>query len=116
VQAEAIARLEPLVERRFALLDQTVDLMKREGFAAARASIVPGEGKEVHGRIRAQVQALERAVDAGLAVSRREADAAAADLKRAALAGGALSLLLIGAAALRAIRDMRALRRTQERL
>ncbi len=116
VQAEAIARLEPLVERRFALLDQTVDLMKREGFAAARASIVPGEGKEVHGRIRAQVQALERAVDAGLAVSRREADAAAADLKRAALAGGALSLLLIGAAALRAIRDMRALRRMQERL
>ncbi|PPS44184.1 response regulator [Chroococcidiopsis sp. TS-821] len=58
-QQSRIAVLEPLVNRRIALIQQTLTLQKTQGFEAARQVILTGEGKDLMDRIRAILADME---------------------------------------------------------
>jgi PAS domain S-box-containing protein len=51
--------LEPLVAERLFLLQQTVELRRREGFGAAQQKVASGQGERIHDRIRGMLAEME---------------------------------------------------------
>ncbi|MES1024111.1 response regulator [Gloeocapsa sp. BRSZ] len=58
-QQNRIATLEPLVNRRIALIQQTLTLQETQGLEAARQIVLTGEGKDLMDRIRAILADIE---------------------------------------------------------
>ncbi len=65
VQQGRLDALEPLVAERLFLLQQTVELRRREGFGAAQQKVASGQGERIHDRIRgilAEMEASEQSL------------------------------------------------------
>jgi methyl-accepting chemotaxis protein len=94
-QQERISKLRPLVDAKLAELQETVDLRRTQGFAAALAVVLTDQGKTVMDQIRAVLTELTEAESSLLAV-RAASTADAADSSRTAvLLGTAIAALLV---------------------
>jgi len=113
-QRERLEALAPPLEQRLELARQGVAARREQGFEAARALIVNGEGKQIHDRIRAEVQAMRIAQEEILREKDVRARRAAGVAGATALAGTALALVSLAAASYFIRRGLR-LRREAER-
>jgi methyl-accepting chemotaxis protein len=86
-QQERIATLRPLVDAKLAELQETIDLRRAEGFAAAQTVVLTDKGKAVMDQIRAVLDEMAQE-EASLLTVRAELTADTASTSRAAILGG----------------------------
>jgi signal transduction histidine kinase len=100
-QQEAIGLLEPLIEARFTVLAEQIEIRRRRGLAAGAEALAMGNGEEEMDRIRTRISAM-RQTEAHL-LSLRVSTAAASTwkIKIVIILGNALAifiLLVVGSA------------------
>ncbi|MFC7529628.1 methyl-accepting chemotaxis protein [Actinoplanes sp. GCM10030250] len=93
-QQERIAELRPLVRAKFDELAETIELRRTEGFGAARAVVLTGQGKEVMDKIRALMTTMADA-EAGLLAERATTTRETAETSRTVIIGGILLAALL---------------------
>ncbi len=59
VQQEKMRRLEGLIQQRFAILAQVIEVQKRKGFEAARQMVLTGSGKRMMEAIQFEVKLMQ---------------------------------------------------------
>ncbi|WP_432545642.1 methyl-accepting chemotaxis protein [Kineococcus sp. SYSU DK004] len=94
-QQERVQELRPLVDAKFAEMQQTIDLRRTEGFKAARALVLTDQGKVVMDGIRELTGAMAAEEEALLAERTERSDAAGTTAKTVALAGSGVGLALL---------------------
>ncbi|GGL32722.1 CHASE3 domain-containing protein [Planomonospora parontospora] len=98
-QQKNIETLRPLVDAKFAEMQQTVDLRRAEGFEAAAAVVLSDKGKAVMDKIRATLSEMRDAEAGLLTVRAAEAEATASATKNVVLFGTGLAVIaLLGVA------------------
>ncbi len=106
VQQERLDELEPLVEAKFAEMQQTIDVRSREDFESAQAIVLSDQGKAVMDQIRTLLGEI-RADEERLLVDRAEEANLAANTTTAVVIGGTAAaviiVLLLGAFVTRSI-------------
>lgn len=95
-QQQRLADLKPLVERRFALLKQVIDIRRAQGFDAAVRAVSSGEGKGVMDRIRAVIADAHDAEAALLADRSARARASAETTMGIIVWSGLAGALIVG--------------------
>src|SRR5467141_4155653 len=94
-QQKRIQILEPLVERKLAELQQTIELRKSEGFAAANQTVLKGFGKQWMDQIRVIIAEMANEEKDLLRIRTQEANESVARSVRTILAGTLLSISLL---------------------
>ncbi len=115
-QQRSIDALEPLIARRFALLQQTIDARQHQGIAGALPLVAIEQSRQTMDDIRAQIGAIEDTEHALL--QQRDADAqASARTATAIIIGGSLLMsLLVGASSMLIRRDIAGRKRAEAAL
>src|ERR1700676_769808 len=94
-QQKRIQILEPLVEKKLAELQRTIDLRKNEGVAAANRVVLEGSGKQSMDQIRAIIAEMANEEKDLLRVRTQKANESAVRSVRAILIGTLLSISLL---------------------
>jgi PAS domain S-box-containing protein len=94
-QQKRIQILEPLVEKKLAELQRTIDLRKSEGFAAANRAVLEGSGKQWMDQIRAIIAEMANEEKDLLRIRTQEANESVAKSVRTILAGTLVSISLL---------------------
>jgi two-component system, NarL family, sensor histidine kinase EvgS len=94
-QQKRIEVLEPLVERKLAELQGTIDLRKNEGLAAANRVVLKGSGKQWMEQIRAVVADMKSEEEDLLKLRTQKANESVARSVRTILTGTLLSISLL---------------------
>ncbi|GGK70543.1 chemotaxis protein [Planomonospora parontospora subsp. parontospora] len=94
-QQKHIDTLRPLVDAKFAEMQQTVDLRRAEGFEAARAVVLSNKGKATMDQIRATLDEMRDAEASLLTVRAEEAEATASTTKNVVLFGTSLAVIAL---------------------
>jgi methyl-accepting chemotaxis protein len=94
-QQKNIATLRPLIDAKFAEMQQTVDLRRAEGFEAAAAVVLSDKGKAVMDEIRATLDEMHQAEASLLTVRAAEAEATASTTKNVVLFGTSLAVIVL---------------------
>ena len=94
-QQKRIQILEPLVEKKLAELQGTIDLRKNEGLAAANRVVFEGSGKQAMDQIRAVIVEMTDEEKYLLRIRTQQADESATKSARTVLAGTLLSISLM---------------------
>jgi PAS domain S-box-containing protein len=94
-QQKRIQILEPLVEKKLAELQRTIDLRKGEGFAAANRAVREGSGKQWMDQIRAIIAEMANEEKDLLRIRTQEANESVAKSVRTILAGTLVSISLL---------------------
>src|SRR6267142_2325947 len=94
-QQKRIQVLEPLVERKLAELQQTIDLRKNKGLAAANRVVLEGSGKKAMDQIRAINAEMADEEKDLLGIRTQEANESVARSVRTILTGTLLSISLL---------------------
>jgi len=94
-QQKRIQILEPLVEKKLAELQQTIDLRKIEGLAAANRVVLEGSGKHSMDQIRAIISEMANEEKDLLRIRTQEVNESAARSVRAIFTGTLLSISLL---------------------
>src|ERR1700688_1282523 len=94
-QQKRIQILEPLVEKKLAELQRTIDLRKNEGLAAANRVVLEGSGKQSMDQIRAIIAEMANEEKDLLRVRTQKANESAVRSVRAILIGTLLSISLL---------------------
>src|SRR6266849_4746776 len=94
-QQKRIQILEPLVEKKLAELQMTIDLRKSEGFAAANRAVLEGSGKQWMDQIRAIIAEMANEEKDLLRIRTQEANESVAKSVRTILTGTLVSISLL---------------------
>jgi len=94
-QQKRIQILEPVVEKKLAELQMTIDLRKSEGFAAANRAVLDGSGKQWMDQIRAIIAEMANEEKDLLGTRTQEANESVARSVRTVLAGTFVSISLL---------------------
>ncbi|MBG0819420.1 methyl-accepting chemotaxis protein [Planomonospora sp. ID91781] len=94
-QQKHIETLRPLVDAKFAEMQQTVDLRRAEGFEAAAAVVLSDKGKATMDEIRATLTEMREAEASLLTVRAAEAEATASTTKNVVLFGTSLAVIVL---------------------
>jgi PAS domain S-box-containing protein len=94
-QQKHIQILEPLIEKKLAELQMTVDLRKSAGFAAANRAVLEGSGRQWMDQIRAIVAEMANEEKDLLRLRTHEADESVARSVRSIVAGTFVSISLL---------------------
>src|SRR5713226_7289611 len=94
-QQKRIQILEPLVEKKLAELQRTIDLRKNEGLAAANRAVLEGSGKHWMDQIRAVIAEMANEEKDLLRIRTQEANESVARSVRTILTGTLLSISLL---------------------
>ena len=94
-QQRRIQVLEPLVEKKLAKLQTTIDIYQRVGPSAAHDVVIEGSGKRLMDQIRALIAAMTTDEKELLDVRTQEANSSMARTSRTIVGGTALSILLL---------------------
>ena len=94
-QQKRIQILEPLVEKKLAELQQTIDLRKNKGLAAANRVVLEGSGKQAMDQIRAIIAEMANEEKDLLGIRTQEANESVARSVRTILTGTLLSISLL---------------------
>src|ERR1700682_3332978 len=115
-QQKRILELEPLVEKKLAELQRTIDLRKTEGSAAANAVVLAGEGKRWMDQIRTVLADLQEEENRFRALRTLEMTDALSRTSRIVVAGNLLSASLLFVVFVPLFRALSARKRAQEDL
>jgi len=94
-QQKRIQVLEPLVEKKLAELQRTIDLRKNEGLGAATRVVLEGSGKQSMDQIRAIIAEMAREEKDLLRVRTQEANESEKRTSRTILVGTLVSISLL---------------------
>jgi len=94
-QQKRIQILEPLVEKKLAELQQTIDLRKNKGLAAANRVVLEGSGKQAMDQVRAIIAEMANEEKDLLGIRTQEANESVARSVRTILTGTLLSISLL---------------------
>jgi PAS domain S-box-containing protein len=94
-QQKRIQILEPLVEKKLAELQRTIDLRKNNGLAAANRIVLEGSGKQAMDQIRAIIAEMANEEKDLLGIRTQEANESVARSVRTILTGTLLSISLL---------------------
>jgi PAS domain S-box-containing protein len=94
-QQKRLKALEPLIEKKLAILQSTIDLRKKEGFEAANKVVIEGRGKEWMEQIRIVLAGMIDEEDNRRTVRTQEMKTVLAGMSRLVVVGNLLSLLLL---------------------
>src|SRR6266849_6138536 len=94
-QQRRIQNLEPVVEKKLAELQRTIDLRKSEGFAAANRAVLKGSGKQWMDQIRVIIAEMANEERDLLRIRTQEANESVARSVRTILAGTLVSVSLL---------------------
>src|SRR5712692_5617890 len=94
-QQKRIQVLEPLVEKKLAELQRTIDLRKNEGLGAANRVVLEGSGKQSMDQIRAIIAEMAKEEKDLLRVRTQEADESVKRTSRTILVGTLVSISLL---------------------
>ena len=94
-QQKRIQILEPLVEKKLAELQRTIDLRKNEGLAAANRVVLEGSGKQAMDQIRSVVSEMRNEEEDLLKLRAQKANESVARSVRTILTGTLLSISLL---------------------
>jgi len=94
-QQKRIQILEPLVEKKSAELQRTIDLRKNEGLSAANSVVLQGSGKQAMDEIRVVVADMANEENDLLRIRTQQANESAARSSRTILAGTFVSISLL---------------------
>jgi PAS domain S-box-containing protein len=105
-QQAQLDELASLVVRRFDLLRSIIVTRRTQGFEAAHALVLAGEGKRLHDQIRGLVGALSSAEEAMLQERRVRAASSSLRARMIILGGGLFAFVVIGMALIQIRRDI----------
>ena len=94
-QQKRIQALEPLVGKKLAELQRTIDLRKNEGLAAANMVVLEGSGKQAMDQIRAITEEMANEEEDLLKLRTQKANESVARSMRTIVAGTFLSISLL---------------------
>jgi PAS domain S-box-containing protein len=94
-QQKRIRALEPLVEKKLAELQATIDLRKSKGLAAANTVVLAGSGKQLMDQIRVVLEEMASKESDFRSIRMQEMNEALASANRAVVGGSLLSILLL---------------------
>jgi len=115
-QRKHIEALEPLVERKLAELQTTIDLRRNKGLAAANVVVLGGSGKQWMDQIRAVLAEMVAEESDLRDIRMQEMNTALAAAGRTVIGGSILSVLLLSLVFAVLIRELSERKRTQEAL
>ncbi|HTJ79093.1 MAG TPA: PAS domain S-box protein [Rariglobus sp.] len=111
--ARSFDELKPLIRERMDFLGHEIAVRRDEGFAAAQALTLTGEGKRLHDRIRAAVD-VQIARELGLLRERESADGHASVVARGVIfGGGGLAFAVVAVSLFAITRDFAGSRRAE---
>src|SRR6267378_3833942 len=94
-QQERLQALEPLIERKLAILQRTIDLRRKEGFEAANKLVLEGQGKEWMDQIRFVLAEMIDEENNIRKIRTQEMKQVLARTSRLVVAGNLLSIVLL---------------------
>jgi two-component system, NarL family, sensor histidine kinase EvgS len=115
-QQNRIQVLEPLVDKKLAELQKTIDLRRNEGVAAATALVLDGFGKQTMDQIRALIAEMTNEEKYLLRIRTQRAEDSATKSARTVLSGTILSISLMVLCFALLKRELSERRRAQEAL
>jgi PAS domain S-box-containing protein len=115
-QQRHILELEPLIEKKLAELQRTIDLRKKEGLAAANAVVLTGEGKQWMDQIRVVLGHMQEEENGIRDLRSREMADALSRTTWIVVAGNLLSAALLFMVFVLLFRALSARKRAQEAL
>ncbi|MGC2467809.1 MAG: CHASE3 domain-containing protein [Candidatus Acidiferrum sp.] len=115
-EQKRIQILEPLVEKKLAELQMTIDLRKSDGFAAANRAVLKGSGKQWMDEIRAIVAEMANEEKDLLKIRTQEANESVKRTSRTILVGTLVSISLLGLCFVLLNRELSERKRAQEAL
>src|SRR5229473_834887 len=115
-QQRRIQNLEPVVEKKLAELQRTIDLRKSEGFAAANRAVLKGSGKQWMDQIRVIIAEMANEEKDLLRIRAQEANESVARSVRTILAGTVVSIALLVLCFVLLQRELSERKRAQEAL
>jgi methyl-accepting chemotaxis protein len=95
---EKIQSLKRLIDERFALLRDRIDLRKNKGFAEAAQAVQTGKGKTIMGEIRNLIAEMEKGGNEVLVQRQQQAEASSRAAKLAIVVGTLLAFVLLSSA------------------
>lgn len=108
-----LERLERLLERRFALLGETLEIVRVGDRERARTLVASGEGRRIQGQVRRLIDEMGRDVEAAVRAAERPATDAARQLLVAAVGASTLGVLFVVFGVAHAWRAVRAVQRAE---
>src|SRR5579863_2931816 len=115
-QQRRIEILEPLMEKKLAELQMSIDLRRKEGFAAANQVVLSGHGKEWMDQIRALVAEMTNEEETLLRLRTQKTNESVARSMRAILVGTLFSISLLLSCFVLLTRELSERKRAQEAL
>ena len=115
-QQRHVQALEPLVKKKLAELQTTINLRKSKGLAAANAVVLAGSGKQWMDQIRVVLKEMADEESDLRSIRTEEMNRALADASRTVVGGSLLSVLLISLVFAVLLRELSERKRTQEAL
>src|SRR5246127_3769183 len=115
-QRKHIEALEPLVERKLAELQTTIDIRRNKGLAAANVVVLEGSGKQWMDQIRGVLAEMVAEESDLRDIRMQEMNTALAAAERTVIGGSILSALLLSLVFAVLIRELSERKRTQEAL
>ncbi len=115
-QRKHMQALEPLVEKKLAELQTTINLRSSKGLAAANAVVMAGSGKQWMDQIRVVLKEMADEESDLRSIRTEEMNRALADASRTVVGGSLLSVLLISLVFAVLLRELSERKRTQEAL
>src|SRR5712664_4911852 len=115
-QQKRIQILEPLVEKKLAELQRTIDLRKNEGLAAANRVVLEGSGKHGMDQIRAVVEEMTNEEEELLKLRTQKVNERMKRTSRTILAGSLVSISLLVLCFRLLLRELSERKRAQEAL
>lgn len=95
VQQARLDELAPLIEEKFAEMQETIDVRSTQGFDAARAIVLTDAGKAVMDEIRGLLGEIRTDEEALLVERAEEADATATATQAVVIIGTGITLLIV---------------------
>jgi PAS domain S-box-containing protein len=115
-QRKRIQTLEPLIEKKLAILQRTIDLRRKEGFEAANKLVLEGQGKEWMDQIRVVLAEMVDEEDNLRTIRTQEMKTVLARTSRLVVAGNLLSILLLSLVFVVLLHELSERKRAQEAL
>src|ERR1700756_1231784 len=115
-QRKHIEALEPLVERKLAELQTTIDIRRNKGLAAANVVVLEGSGKQWMDQIRGVLAEMVAEESDLRDIRMQEMNTALAAAERTVIGGSILSALLLSLVFAILLRELSERKRTQEAL
>jgi two-component system sensor histidine kinase/response regulator len=112
-QGGRIDRLEPLIAERVRLLERLIESRGRDGFEAAQALVMRGDGKRVMDEIRGVLAQIESGQGSWIDAGSAAVESSVRMTMGVIATGGFLTFVLVGGAGLLIRRDMAARHRTE---